>query len=86
MKALILAFFLIPAAYADASSVTDLYDESAHAPLNSNAALSGSMFTNDTELLTPRGIIDTPAPLTLTHELIPQATPENTVSSTTPGL
>ncbi|PZP39828.1 MAG: hypothetical protein DI585_02925 [Pseudomonas fluorescens] len=52
--------------------------ESYNEPLtNTESAFSGAMFTNNTEILTPRGIIDTPPPV---FKLI-QALPEPTFNS-----
>lgn len=54
-------------------------DESEYAPnmpLKSTSSLSGDMFTNETEILTPRGIIDEPpAKLTLTQDFSPDISP-----------
>lgn len=56
-------FVLITAAVATASAAwaANESDYILRMPLNSDAALSGDMFTNNTEILTPQGIIDDPS-------------------------
>lgn len=69
-------FVLITAAVATASAAwaANESDYILRMPLNSDAALSGDMFTNSTEILTPQGIIDDPTNRAFSQE--PAAGPD----------
>lgn len=58
-----------------------------HTPLGTNSSLSGLMFTRDTEILTPQGILDEPDAFSLQHIMPaagPNLVPQTVVSPSQP--